>query len=135
MIIGKGAGVILINDENEVLLQHRGSNALWHPDCWSFFGGQIEKGETPKQAAKREIKEEIGLELINLRFFKKYDLKREKGIYKAFFFTTDPINVSIKKLKSQQTEGQDLRFFNINEIKELKTTDLAKKAIKDFFEN
>ena len=133
MIIGKGAGIILTDSQDRILLQHRDNNTSWYPDCWDFFRGQIEKGETPKQTAKREIKEEIGLELTNLRFFKKYYLKREKGIYEAFFFTADSINIPIEKLRSQQTEGQDLGFFNVNKIKDLKLTDLAKKAIKDFF--
>lgn len=133
MIIGKGAGVILTDGQGKILLLHRDNNTSWYPDSWGIVGGQIEKGETPEQAAKREVKEEIGIKVTDLRFFKKYELKREKGIYEAFFFTTTPLNVSIEKLRNQQTEGQNLRFFNINELKNLKTTDLAKAALKDFF--
>ncbi|XOB42300.1 MAG: NUDIX hydrolase [Candidatus Nealsonbacteria bacterium] len=133
MIIGKGAGIILIDNQNKVLLQHRDNNTSWYPDHWGIFGGQIEKGETPEQAARREIKEEIGIELADLKFFKKYELKRKKGIYQAFFFTTEPLNICIDKLKNQQREGQNLRFFNINELKNLKTTDLVKKVVRDFF--
>lgn len=133
MIIGKGAGIILIDNQNKVLLQHRDNNTSWYPDHWAIFGGQIEKGENPEQAAKREIKEEIGIELVDLRFFKKYELKRKKGIYKAFFFTA-PLTISVDKLRNQQKEGQDLGFFSFNEIKNLKVTDLTKAALKDFFE-
>ena len=132
MIIGRGAGIILIDDQDKVLLQHRGDNTSWYPDHWGIFGGQIEKGETPKQAAIREIKEEVGIEIADLKFFKKYELNRKKGIYEAFFFTA-PLNVSISKLRNQQKEGQDLGIFNFNEVKDLKTTDLAKAALKDFF--
>ncbi|XOB40803.1 MAG: NUDIX hydrolase [Candidatus Nealsonbacteria bacterium] len=133
MIIGKGAGIILIDNQDKVLLQHRDNNTSWYPGHWGIFGGQIEKGENPEQAARREIKEEIGIELVDLKFFKKYGLKRRKGIYKAFFFTA-PLTISVEKLKYQQTEGQDLGFFSFNEIKDLKVTDLTKAALKDFFE-
>src|SRR5260370_8437845 len=29
---------------------------------WDFFGGYIQEGETPEQALKREIKEELGVD-------------------------------------------------------------------------
>lgn len=29
--------------------------------CWNGFGGRVEEGETPRQAAARELKEEVGL--------------------------------------------------------------------------
>ena len=132
MIIGRGAGIILIDDQDKVLLQHRANDISWYPDHWGIFGGQIEKGETPKQAAIREIKEEVGIEIADLKFFKKYELKRKKGIYEAFFFTA-PLNISINELRNQQKEGQGLGIFNFNEVKDLKTTDLTKAALKDFF--
>lgn len=34
---------------------------------WSFPGGHVEYGESPEQAAIREVAEETGLELINMR--------------------------------------------------------------------
>jgi 8-oxo-dGTP diphosphatase len=32
-----------------------------YPNCWSIVGGGIEKGETPIEALKREIEEEINI--------------------------------------------------------------------------
>ena len=80
MIIGKGAGVILIDDNERILFQHRDKSNRWNQDAWSEFGGQIEKGETPEKAIRRELKEELGIKLINLKFFKKYKLQKEKGL-------------------------------------------------------
>ena len=68
MIIGKGAGIILVANNRSVLLQHRDKNNKWNQNSWSEFGGQIEKGETPKQAAKRELKEELGINVADLKY-------------------------------------------------------------------
>jgi len=69
MIIGKGAGVILIASNGIILLQHRDKDSKWNQDSWSEFDGQIEEGETPEEAVKRELKEELGIKLADLKFF------------------------------------------------------------------
>ena len=94
MIIGRGAGIILTDNKGRILLQHRDNDAPRYPGRWGLFGGQLEKDETPEQAVRRETKEEIGIELTDLKFFKKYKLQREKGIFEAFFFVA-PITVSV----------------------------------------
>ena len=52
------AGGCIFNEKGEVLLQKR-------TDCnkWGFPGGALELGETPQMAAKREVKEETGLDV------------------------------------------------------------------------
>lgn len=132
MIIGRGAGIILINNEKMILLQHRGKDARWNQDSWSEFGGQIEKGETPEGAVKRELKEELGIELVDLKFFKKYKLQRKKGIYEQFVFTA-LLNYPLKSLKKQQKEGKNLALFVYEETKNLKMADYTKKILEDFF--
>ncbi len=53
----------LIWREGEVLVARRQASAVHLPDVWEFPGGKIESGETPQQAAIREAREEIGLEI------------------------------------------------------------------------
>ena len=134
MIIGKGAGVILIANNGAILLQHRDKNNRWNQDSWSEFGGQIKKGETPKETVKRELKEELGIELTHLKLFKKYEFKRENGIYKQFVFTAS-LDCPIQTLKKQQKEGDDLALFTCREIEILKTADYTKKILEDFFKS
>ena len=132
MIIGKGAGVILIADNGNILLQHRDKNNKWNQDSWSEFGGQIEEGETPEEAIKRELKEELGIKLTDLKFFKKYEFQRQKGIYEQFVFTAS-LNYPLESLKKQQKEGKDLAFFNCEEIKNLKMAGYTRELLEDFF--
>ncbi len=55
-------------DENKrnhgaVILTRRASNLKNHSGQWSFPGGRLEPGETPEEAALRELEEEVGLRL------------------------------------------------------------------------
>lgn len=46
-----------------VILTRRGSRLNDHPGQWALPGGRIDDGETPLEAAIREVSEEIGIEL------------------------------------------------------------------------
>ena len=48
---------IIVDSENRIFVTQRGSGD-WK-DWWEFPGGKIEPGETPEQALKREIWEEL----------------------------------------------------------------------------
>ena len=52
---------------NKYLVQKRPSKGLL-ADLWEFPGGKIEKGETPQEALKRELKEELDIEVTSSRY-------------------------------------------------------------------
>ncbi|MEU5909733.1 NUDIX domain-containing protein [Micromonospora sp. NPDC047527] len=55
------ACVLLVDPDGRVLLQLRDGNAAFYPNVWGLPGGYGEAGETPQQAAERELWEETGL--------------------------------------------------------------------------
>jgi 8-oxo-dGTP diphosphatase len=57
---------IIIRDGKLLLVKGKGYEHLWTP------GGKIEEGETDEKCLKRELKEEIGVELVEAKFFKEY---------------------------------------------------------------
>ena len=50
-----------------LLLAHRHPARRWYPDCWDLIGGHIESGETPREALQRECREEIAVDVLDLR--------------------------------------------------------------------
>lgn len=53
----------ILHSGNRVLLCHRAPNRRWYPDVWDFPGGHVEDGERPAQALRRELTEEIGVDV------------------------------------------------------------------------
>lgn len=69
-------GFIILNNKNEILL----GKTNWNPiNSWTAFKGAVEDGETNLQAAKRELKEESGIDLYNKtiqdQIYFSYDIK------------------------------------------------------------
>lgn len=77
--------VFIVNNFNDVLILKRSKDSLSFPGVWALPGGKIEEGETPEEAAIREIMEEtqINLNPDNLNFLYK-ELQGEKEF---FFFS------------------------------------------------
>lgn len=58
-----GTGAVIINDEGKVLLGKRGKEVREHVGMWETPGGGVEFGETMREALKREMMEELGVEV------------------------------------------------------------------------
>ena len=56
-------GIMLINQDNLVLVAQRIDQAV---EAWQMPQGGIDNGETPQQAALRELNEEIGTEKVQI---------------------------------------------------------------------
>lgn len=55
--------VVILNKEKEILM------VKYQDGTWGIPGGLMELGESVEECAVREIKEEIGIEIKNLRLF------------------------------------------------------------------
>ena len=59
-----GAAVLILDEQERLLLLKRSDNGCWGPP-----GGAVEPGEVVETAARREVREETGLELGELELF------------------------------------------------------------------
>lgn len=74
----KGVGIMLLNEQNQVFV---GQRAGTDQEAWQMPQGGIDEDETPKEAALRELKEEIGTSKVRVvaesRRWLKYELPME----------------------------------------------------------
>jgi mutator protein MutT len=117
------SAIILYNKDKKILLQHRTDDAPYAPRKWGFFGGRIEKGETPKEAVVRECFEELN-----------YKLKSPKLIYEKVVYGVLKQHIFIEKYDGKQklilNEGKGMGWFDFNEIDNLDIISFVKKIIR-----
>lgn len=99
--IGISASFIVHDGKGSVLLQKRGAGARDENGRWDVGGGAIEFGESIDEAVKREIKEELCADTIDIQFLTIYDAFREFDGEKSHWIAimhavqVDPLSVSI----------------------------------------
>jgi 8-oxo-dGTP diphosphatase len=98
-------GVIITNsDEKILLLEH----FLRPGSGWGIPGGFIEHGEQPEQAVRRELREETGIELENIRMLRVRTLSR----HIEFLFRAE----SNDKAEVKSREISSLDWFEVDKM-------------------
>ena len=60
-----GVAIIITKDDQVLLMKRKGPHGQ---GIWTTPGGHLDFGETPEQCAAREAKEEVGLDVVDIRF-------------------------------------------------------------------
>lgn len=76
------AVMILVRDGDKLLL---GRSPHFKPGVFSALAGFVEPGETLEQCAAREVREEVGIEITNLRYFNSQPWPFPNSLMIAFF--------------------------------------------------
>lgn len=109
-------GVLIINDNNEVLLEKRSMLKKIDPGKWGICGGKVDYNEEPIDAGIRETYEEIGI-LLDKSEMKLLCVNKSETAYFNIFYVRK--NIDINDCKLQKEEVDELRYFNIEKLGQL----------------
>lgn len=102
-----------MDQEGRVLLMHRNTPKRIQ---WELPGGKIEEGEEPEGTARREIKEELG---INVEIVKKIGEAsfQEDGFMMDYLWFLARIESGDLELREDKFD--DLRYFALEDMREM----------------
>lgn len=121
--------IILFSRDKRVLLQHKSPDAPNSPNMWCCWGGGIETRETPLEAAKRELQEELQATNVALSPFIK-TVDREKLIERHYF--SGEIDVPVEELRIRQREGDDLGYFSLAQMERIAVNPAHREIVVRF---
>lgn len=96
------AGAVILNENKSILLMHRNTPKLKQ---WELPGGKIENGEEPEQTAKRELKEELGVDVEVKRYLGCEEFSDSDEILKYHWYLCE--------LKEQEPKIMEAKFDKI----------------------
>ena len=130
MIIKSVKAIIL--KKKKYLLQLRDNKKnIFFPNYWGLFGGRLNKGEKYENCIRREIKEEINL---NIKIVKKIISVKYSMIGLTKGRCLNYYECTAKDFSNIQLfEGNKFKFFSFNELKSLKIIPMDYVAINAHF--
>lgn len=112
-----GTGVIFLNNAGELLLL----KPTYKP-YWQLAGGVIDENEAPLAGAIREVKEEIGLDINNLKLLSVDYVSEHKPKSESFQFTFSGGTLTdeqILQIRLQAEEISEYKFVNVDEASKM----------------
>lgn len=130
----RSVGAILVNARGEMLLQQRENKSeLLYPGHWSTFGDAVEPDETPDEAIRRELLEEIELqpELTLWQMFEhRYVYQGRPTAVEQYIYVG---RVDAEAGAIALHEGQALGFFGPDNLDDLSVAFGFKPLFRAFF--
>ena len=130
----KNAVASIIKYNDKYLLQLRDiKNNIFFPNMWGLFGGAIEDNETYLCGLKREINEELNIDIKKkqINFVTNITFEVKKKCIERYVYFFEINQNQYDKLKIN--EGQKIGFFDQNELKNIKIVSYDNLALWLFF--
>ena len=117
--------VWIVNGRGELLIQKRSSAIDLFKNLWDIsLAGHVRSGETSTEAVRRELKEELGIEVGggDLKFVETVRSgltdgeNHDRQFSDIYIFRS---NISLEEIKKQKKEVADVKFISLVEFKKL----------------
>jgi ADP-ribose pyrophosphatase YjhB (NUDIX family) len=125
--IGVSQKAIIFNEEGKFLILRRTNTAPSNPNKWDLPGGDLDFGEDAVKGISREIKEETGLEIENI---KPFDVESHINKKNEFWVTV----AYAAKTKSDKVklsfEHNDFKWIDNEKFLKLESSEKLKRFVR-----
>ena len=127
----QSAHAILILDGNYILQLRDSKPTIAAAGQWSLFGGRINTGETPLQAIKREIYEELAVKPVEYQYLwcTDYFAPFEKDVIRMWFFASD---ITSEWHGHKLEEGKAVKSFQFKQLAKLDMPSMIYETLARF---
>jgi len=105
--------VLIIVKNKKFLFCKRRPDDEVYAGYWGLPGGTVEAGETPLEGMTREIKEELGIIITNVRFLKTYEYGKGK-LMNVYVYEDDDFDPSTIRLNEEHTEHKFYSYYEVD---------------------
>ena len=108
--------VWIVNDNKEILVQRRNPNKNTFPNMWAIsVAGHVDSGETSRDTAVRELKEELNLDVDPNELEFLFTIKRLQSYNDSYLRVFDDVyllhrNIDVEDTKLQVEELTDIKY-------------------------
>lgn len=106
--------ICIFNHKGEMLIQQRSAKKHKRPNIWDIsLGGCVQAGENSRQAARRELQEELGLDYDFSNVNPHLTINFDEGFDDFYLITKDE---NLKNIKFKDGEVQKVKWATEEEI-------------------
>ncbi|MBN2535919.1 MAG: NUDIX domain-containing protein [Spirochaetales bacterium] len=130
-IYKEGVLIIIYNSGAEFLFQKRDYNPeIKYQGKWVFLGGGIKPDETPEDAVKRELLEEINIPVTDIFFYDHFHYSDEDEEHLQYVFYKE-LNLDVSR--TTLNEGAELKYFSWQDAQSLEFGFNIKTILFDYY--
>ena len=121
----------IITDSNQNILITRRPLHVSHGGFWEFPGGKLEENEDPADALIREIKEEVGLQVLGCHYLGEINHTYDQNAVSLLVYHVDEHKGEAACLENQM----DLRWVEVEKLSDFQfpaANDFIIKMINEF---
>ena len=125
------AGALIVQDKKLMIVRPKGKPFFINP------GGKYEAGETAEECLQRELKEELGVELLSCKYYKTYNISKAAHsdnplsleLYLVAIEGEPVASAEIEIIEWMSKEGFENKTFNVAPSFDLYVPDLANDGL------
>lgn len=126
----------VVLDGEKILLVKNKNKDHWYPP-----GGKLERGETIKEGAIREVKEETGIDIRieKLLYAREYGISADEKIVKFVWLATSTANIrgdgSLQGDHQHDEELEEMKWFSEESVQDVHVEEQFKKYVWELIKN